>query len=776
MTEQVMIYEVKSSAVDNAKVLFSEDRQHFYWNDAKFTMLTEGDLVYVVNSHENLVLLTTFHEERIPTEKNEQNLTATFADRGKSFTVEAPSVKKLNEWSHFIRLTIQKIFNTPKDWDWKSLGSAENSYLNGNRIDPTNNNRVKNIEQLSDLSNDPKHQKILGKCMKNFEKSSLHSEIVEAAQRETIKSLLQEEEFYFQKAVDVLDIFHKFDEPKDGFYESIKKQYDLSSEKYLEFVETHRSDSKEYTFLNVLGELISYLDVRASDKNHFNQYEDKRALAGAYVRQTAWVKNLIDYKISDHDEDLLSPNILNAVRYLKDPEYEITMLSENHREMVANNLFNKGYRKETFIETLLEFFKPYEIKPKNRLNYTYIISQILYRFDDVKSLWYEKEEPDVDDISKAHLNEKQIINHIHAYLTSIGFRYSFEEIANFYLSLRTKPFVILAGISGTGKTQLPRKLGEALGFEDKQVRLVPVRPDWTDSSDLLGYTSLNDVFVPKDLTLVIKEANSAPEKPFLFILDEMNLARVEHYFSDYLSTIETRERDGERIITKPILRKETLQGAKNAENFSELCWPDNLYLVGTVNMDETTFTFSRKVLDRANTIEMNEINLDWMETTEEDVSPLSDINNRLFKSRFLSPMEFSTKHKESIAGDIELLKSINNILKQADLHFAYRVRDEIAYYLVMNKSLELMDAVEALDFQIVQKILPRIHGSSDRIHRVLIELLNLLEKKGFSVHTFEYRNIEGELDEEDFRYKRSSKKIAFMLKRFDEDRFTSFWL
>ena len=388
----------------------------------------------------------------------------------------------------------------------------------------------------------------------------------------------------------------------------------------------------------------------------------------------------------------------------------------------------------------------------------------------------QNKDMDMDNNITPEIAEKIIVKHIYKYVTSKGFRYQYQEIANFYLSLRTKPFVILAGISGTGKTQLPRKLGEALGFDEKQVSLVPVRPDWTDSSDLLGYTSLNNKFIPKDLTLAIEQANSAPEKPFIFILDEMNLARVEHYFSDFLSVIETRRRIKDRIVTNSILREETLRGADDAEDFKDLHWPENLYLVGTVNMDETTFTFSRKVLDRANTIEMNEINLDWMETPEEDIFPLSDITNEVFKSPFLSPMDFSDKDKESIKEDIELLKSINDILNQADLHFAYRVRDEIAYYLIMNKSFKLIDKLDALDFQIVQKILPRIHGSSDRVHRVLIELLNLLEKKEFSVQTFEYRNIEDKLNEEEFIFKRSSKKIVFMLKRFDEDRFTSFWL
>ena len=105
------------------------------------------------------------------------------------------------------------------------------------------------------------------------------------------------------------------------------------------------------------------------------------------------------------------------------------------------------------------------------------------------------------------------------------------------------------------------------------------------------------------MTIAIQKATANPGKPYFFILDEMNLARVEHYFSDFLSVIETRERVGNQIKTDPILREEILNSAKNKNDFAVAGWPQNLYLIGTVNMDETTHSFSRKVLDRANSIE-----------------------------------------------------------------------------------------------------------------------------------------------------------------------------
>lgn len=367
------------------------------------------------------------------------------------------------------------------------------------------------------------------------------------------------------------------------------------------------------------------------------------------------------------------------------------------------------------------------------------------------------------------------IRHCHSYITAKGFRYQYEEIANFYLALRTKPFVILAGISGTGKTQLPRKFAEALGFSKEQVMQLAVRPDWTDSSDLLGYTALDGNFVPKDLTIAIQRARKNSNKPFFFILDEMNLARVEHYFSDFLSVIETRERVGNEIQTDAILREEAFNTARNRNDFEAYGWPQNLYLIGTVNMDETTHAFSRKVLDRANSIEMNDVDLNWIEPAKTAPAPVSGIPNAFLETPYLTSAELSETDKQNLHYGMDLLQRVNQILQKADLHFAYRVRDEIAFYLTLNQQHELMDIITALDFQLVQKILPRIHGSSERILAVLIDLLNLLENINLKSENFEFSQVKKQLSDER-RYPRASAKIEFMLQRFDEDRFTSFWL
>lgn len=380
----------------------------------------------------------------------------------------------------------------------------------------------------------------------------------------------------------------------------------------------------------------------------------------------------------------------------------------------------------------------------------------------------------------AHLlNMKANIEQVETYIQQKGFNFKKEEIANFYLSLKTKPFVVLAGISGTGKTQLPRLFAEAIGMAKEQVIQIPVRPDWTDASDLIGYTSLKGNFISKPLTDAILKAKENLSIPYFFILDEMNLARVEHYFADFLSVVETRYKtENNEIHTDFLLVKSQLKDADNAYLFDNIYWPENLYLIGTVNMDETTYPFSRKVLDRANSIEMNTVELDWIDTQKPTVDKLQNFTNANLRSEFVASVELTNTDKLHVEEELEMLKTINKILEISDLHFAYRVRDEVIFYVLYAKKEKLLSPEEAIDFQIMQKILPRIHGSSIRIQKVLIGLLNLLANQDLATEypDMDYLHKDKGTIIEKSNYPRSSEKLIFMLERFDEDRFTSFWV
>ena len=182
------------------------------------------------------------------------------------------------------------------------------------------------------------------------------------------------------------------------------------------------------------------------------------------------------------------------------------------------------------------------------------------------------------------------------------------------MTVSTKPFVILSGISGTGKSKIVELFAEAVGanYDNERFKLIPVRPDWSDATDLLGYRNIENKFVSGIIIDAAYEAMQHLDKPYFLCLDEMNLARVEYYFSDILSSMETRKINDDEMITQKLLSRAQFGKDERAyDKYGDVYIPQNLYIIGTVNMDETTFPLSKKVLDRANTIEFNKVDLKY---------------------------------------------------------------------------------------------------------------------------------------------------------------------
>ncbi|MBK1809528.1 AAA family ATPase [Clostridium sp. YIM B02505] len=400
----------------------------------------------------------------------------------------------------------------------------------------------------------------------------------------------------------------------------------------------------------------------------------------------------------------------------------------------------------------------------------------------------EDEEPE-DDLDEELESEDEFasitdvnseISFIHNYISSKGFYYSKDLITNLYLSLKTKPFAILSGISGTGKSKIIELFAEAVGAnrENGRFRLVSVRPDWSDATDLLGYRNIENKFVPGIIIDIANKAMKNPDNPYFLCLDEMNLARVEYYFSDILSAMETRKISDEGIITQKLINRSQFGRDEAAYNdYGDVHIPENLYIVGTVNMDETTFSFSKKVLDRANTIEFNKVNLMYsFEDTELQELSAKKFHNDFLKSEYLNLSQCKDE-KDIALKVIDKLIEINNILEKYQQHFAYRVRDEIVFYVIYAVSDDLFSFEKAMDFSIVQKILPKIGGSGGEVLDILIKLFNNLNDSDYE--------SEGYLDDtqikamekqcESSKYKLSSEKIIFMIRRFQRDGFTTFW-
>ena len=403
--------------------------------------------------------------------------------------------------------------------------------------------------------------------------------------------------------------------------------------------------------------------------------------------------------------------------------------------------------------------------------------------------------------SEINLNENKVINKldrkvtknlsedtltcIDKFIKSRGFIYDSKDLNNFCLSLKTKPFVILAGISGTGKSKLVKLFANSIGAtsENRQYNIISVKPDWNDSTELFGYKNINNEFVPGKLTKIIKLASS-PEninKPYFICLDEMNLARVEYYLSEYLSIIESREFNKGEIVTEKLFLNDYLS---RESEYCDLRIPENIYIIGTVNMDDTTFAFSKKVLDRANTIEFSDVDLGILDFEEEEYDSI-EVDNNFLKTSFLNIKEALAYDREFVIQINNKVKAINKILKQGNKNFGYRVRDEIVFYMLENKIAGLLDRDTAFDYQIMQKILPTISGSEAYIKHILIELFKVCmkDKKDLSSTAdvndcekiIEFDKSKEDEDSKKIKYKKSAEKILMMLRGY-EDGFTSFWV
>lgn len=338
-----------------------------------------------------------------------------------------------------------------------------------------------------------------------------------------------------------------------------------------------------------------------------------------------------------------------------------------------------------------------------------------------------------------------------------------------YLSaLRTKPFMLLAGISGTGKSRIVRKLAQATVSKEIQQKynekftsenfdeekwelhrpenfeLIQVKPNWHNSMDVIGYLSnMNGAhyeFTP--FVKFIVKAWCNPTIPFFLCLDEMNLAPVEEYFAEFLSAIESRGFDNGEYMTDPIIKpfdefgngvsvsminslndslKEAMgSDVENHLRTKGLTLPPNLIVIGTVNMDETTFSFSRKVLDRAMSIEMNEVNYDSFlnDATDDElkaiVEEFGEELNKLLVNRYIHAKEV-VADLDKATDVIKYLETINNLLEGTPFKLGYRAANEALIYLQSTIDFGMDNFAQAMDNFTLMKILSRIEGDESKL-------------------------------------------------------------
>ncbi len=389
-------------------------------------------------------------------------------------------------------------------------------------------------------------------------------------------------------------------------------------------------------------------------------------------------------------------------------------------------------------------------------------------------------------------------------------------------SLLPKTFILLAGISGTGKTRFVREQASAVDSTGNNYCLVSVRPDWHEPSDLLGYisrlsgkpeyvtTNVLD-FIIRAWQVIAPDADyqgigelDLSAVPYWLCLDEMNLAPVEQYFADYLSVLETRQFHNGEYSCEALLDQNLLQNL-NRDSGGELqktlglddrneLWqyflnfgisiPPNLIVAGTVNMDETTHGFSRKVIDRALTI-------DFGEFFPNDYDSFFDAES---KPKILTYSLLTQASKEDLSDtfdvdgekSIAFLNAVNSLLKQTPFELAYRALNELLLQVACaNPQTE--DQLQAVwDDFLMSKVLPRIDGDEDKLRNIksdsdnnLLQSLSELLKEQLSaiwdgVRLDSYREkIDGSvIDDIECR---SKAKLHWMTNRLDVNTFTSYW-
>ena len=498
------------------------------------------------------------------------------------------------------------------------------------------------------------------------------------------------------------------------------------------------------------------------------------------------MKLTVDYLLNLLDE--VTKNV--EFDYVKPGSSKVKLLSVNHslktvslQRVTGSNYENANISKDTLsiLANSISENIPFSIESvlKGSGNKRSVYEAILARTSDfykctvgrIKHLvWVPSQRHQVDKLVVISLDELQKISGMIQVNTQLM---ELEKYRPYITAIKSKPFLLLAGISGTGKSRIVRELARAYwdeGSEEfkaqkpKNFEMVQVKPNWHDSSELIGYVSRvsgSPVFVAGDFLKFVAKAWENPEVPYFLCLDEMNLAPVEQYFAEYLSVVESRKADDNGVITTdPILKKSgedwyriltsELTSDENVRNQflnDGIAIPQNLIVVGTVNMDETTFSFSRKVLDRAMTIEMNEVDLyGGLDDRHEKIGKLEAGN---LIGTAVEGVDVYRENKEVCDTALKYLQAINLNLDGTPFKVAYRTRNEFLLYVVnnlpYNKDKEGNEISQqemiarALDEITSMKILSRIEGDSDKIGNLLDELgktvneqLNVISGKDYS--------------------------------------------
>ena len=317
-----------------------------------------------------------------------------------------------------------------------------------------------------------------------------------------------------------------------------------------------------------------------------------------------------------------------------------------------------------------------------------------------------------------------------------GLRLPIGVSTRFVTALLTKRFLVLTGLAGSGKTKIAEAFAMWLCASPEQYRIVAVGADWTSNENLLGYADALQTGVYRPpvngaLELILR-AHADTTNPYFLILDEMNLSHVERYFADFLSAMESSNAPLSLHGVATGLQAGGVGGAGAVTVPSSVALPNNLFIIGTVNVDETTYMFSPKVLDRANVIEFRATAAQMGAFLDDpagiDLDGLASQGAGFataFVARAQADADISALVDTQGAAVAPKLKAdllqVFDALVGVGAEFGFRTAKEIARFMVIHKELSGLDwqYKDALDAQVVQKLMPKLHGSARKLDAVL---------------------------------------------------------
>ena len=317
--------------------------------------------------------------------------------------------------------------------------------------------------------------------------------------------------------------------------------------------------------------------------------------------------------------------------------------------------------------------------------------------------------------------ETEFLDRFIEYTENKSFVYEKNDLVNFHVAMKSSNLVILAGMSGTGKSKLVRLYGESMGLSEEQIKVIPVRPSWTDDADLLGYLdTMNMVYRPSETGLV-DTLMKAEIKDNIYIIcfDEMNLSRVEHYFSQFLSILE--DQNEKRYLQ--LYNDELKSRVYNSNQYPpKIELGNNILFVGTVNIDESTYHFSDKTLDRANVINLHVSPMQKLkELSDRNKANKPDkLDKKVISFRDYDSFVVNDDYVELNNREIDFLNELHNLLhkENANMGIGFRIVKQIDKYLKNIPQNQCLDRKVGFDLQVLQRIMTKIRGTEEQLENI----------------------------------------------------------